>query len=68
MLTDKEKNSLASEHLYIGSDTYGIDENLEPGGSARLWMKFPAPPPAVKTINVLFSKTEPFEGIAITDK
>jgi hypothetical protein len=67
-LTDKEKNTLASEHSYIGADTYGIDGHVEPGGSARYWAKFPAPPPAVKTINVFFSKTEPFEGIAITDK
>jgi hypothetical protein len=67
-LTDKEKNTLASEHTYLGSDTYGIDDNLEAGATTRYWMKFPAPPPAVKTINVFFSKTEPFEGVAITDK
>jgi hypothetical protein len=67
-LTDKEKNTLASEHTYIGADTYGIQGSIEPGGSARYWAKFPAPPAAVKSINVFFSKTEPFEGVAITDK
>jgi hypothetical protein len=67
-LTDKEKNTLASENLYLGADTFGIDAKLEPGASARYWAKFPAPPAAVKTINVFFSKTEPFEGVAITDK
>jgi hypothetical protein len=68
VLTDKEKNTLASEHEYLGSDTYGITEHIQPGASARFWAKFPAPPPAVKAINVFFTKTEPFEGIAITDK
>jgi hypothetical protein len=68
VLTDKEKNSLASEHVYLGGDTYGIEDAVEPGATARYWMKYPAPPPAVKTINVFFSKTEPIEGVAITDK
>lgn len=36
--------------------------------TSYLWAKFPAPPPAVKTINILFSDTDPFESIAITDK
>ena len=67
-LTDKEKNTLASEHVYMGSDTYGINDHIEPGATARYWAKFPAPPPAVKSINVFFTKTEPFEGVAITDK
>ena len=67
-LTDKEKNTLASEHTYLGSDTYGIEDHIEPGATARFWAKFPAPPAAVKAINVFFTKTEPFEGVAITDK
>ena len=67
-LTDKEGNTLASEHVYIGSDAYGISEYVEAGKSVKYWAKFPAPPPAVKSINILFSKAEPFEGIAITDK
>lgn len=62
-LTDKEGNLLATETEYEG-----IWENIEPGQTMRFWAKFPAPPPAVKTINVLFTKSEPFESIAITDK
>jgi len=68
-LTDKEKNTLASEHTYLGADTFGIDGTVEPGGAgSRYWVKFPAPPPAVKTINVFFTNSDPFEGIAIADK
>lgn len=68
VLTDKEKNSLASEHVYVGSDTYGIEQTVPPGGANRLWMKLPAPPPQVKAISIFFSNAEPFEGVAITDK
>jgi hypothetical protein len=62
-LTDKEGHLLATETEYEG-----IWENIEPGQTMRFWAKFPAPPPAVKTINVLFTKSEPFESVAITDK
>jgi hypothetical protein len=62
-LTDKEGNLLATETEYEG-----IWESMEPGETKRFWAKFPAPPPAVKTINILFTKSEPFESIAITDK
>jgi hypothetical protein len=67
-LTDKEKNTLASEHAYIGADTYGISGNIEPGATARYWVKYPAPPAAVKSINLFFTNSDPFEGVAITDK
>jgi hypothetical protein len=62
-LTDKEGNLLATEDQYEG-----IWEKIEPGKSKRFWAKFPAPPPAVKTINILFTNSEPFESIPITDK
>jgi hypothetical protein len=62
-LTDKEGHLLATEDEYGG-----IYEKLEPGQTMRFWAKFPAPPPAVKAINVLFTQSEPFESIAITDK
>ncbi len=68
VLTDKEKHALASEHTYLGADTYGIGDNVEPGATARYWMKLPAPPPAVKAISIFFTKVEPFESVAITDK
>jgi hypothetical protein len=67
-LTDKEGNLLASASEYIGSDTFGIGEWVKAGETKRYWAKFPAPPPGVKTINVLLSDTDPFEGVAITDK
>lgn len=62
-LTDKEGHLLATEHEYDG-----IWESVEVGQTKRFWAKFPAPPPAVKAVNILFSDTEPFESIAITDK
>lgn len=66
-LTDKEKNTLASEHTYTG-DGFGINDYVEAGTTSRYWAKYPAPPPAVKTINIFFTNSDPFEGIAITDK
>ena len=62
-LTDKEGQLLATEDEYDG-----IWETVEAGKTKRFWAKFPAPPPAVKTINVLFSDADPLESIAITDK
>jgi len=67
-LTDQDGNALASEHDYIDGDTWGITDTLEPGSTARYWAKFPAPPPEVKTLTVLFDRTEPFEEVPITDK
>jgi hypothetical protein len=66
-LTDKEGNTLASEHAYAGGG-YGISDYLEAGATNRYWAKFPAPPAAVKTINIFFTNSDPFEGVAITDK
>ena len=68
VLTDKEKHGLASEHDYLGADTYGIDDYVAAGGTARYWMKLPAPPPAVKAISIFLTKVEPFESVAIADK
>jgi len=68
VLTDKEKHSLASEHVYVGSDTFGIEDRLQPGATGRYWMKLPAPPPQVKSISLFFTKAEPFESVAIADK
>jgi len=62
-LSDKEGQLLATEDEYDG-----IWESVEPGKTKRFWAKFPAPPPAVKAINILFSDADPFESIAITDK
>ena len=66
-LTDKEGNVLASEHEHTG-DSYGVSDYLEAGATNRYWAKFPAPPAEVKAINIFFSNSDPFEGVAITDK
>lgn len=68
VLTDKEKQSVASQHEYLGADVYGIAEHIEAGGTRRYWAKFPAPPPEVKVLTVLFDGTEPFESAPITEK
>jgi hypothetical protein len=68
VLTDQDGNALASEHTWIDGNTWGVSDTLEPGATARYWAKFPAPPPEVKTLTVLFDQTEPFEEVPITDK
>ena len=67
-LTDQDGNALASEHDYIDGNTFGISDTLDAGATARYWAKFPAPPPEVKTLTVLFDQTEPFEEVPITDR
>ena len=67
VLTDKEKHAVASMDKYVGGP-YGIEDHVEPGATRRYWAKFPAPPPAVKTLTVFFDGTEPFEDAPITDK
>lgn len=67
VLTDKEGHVLASEHDWTGS-SYGISDQLQPGETRRYWAKFPAPPPAVKAITVMFTEADPLEGVTITDK
>ncbi|HEY0591336.1 MAG TPA: hypothetical protein VGF40_06190, partial [Thermoanaerobaculia bacterium] len=66
-LTDKEGHVLATMHEYVNGK-YGINETVKPGTTKRYWAKFPAPPPAVKTITVLFSDAEPIEDVPIADK
>lgn len=68
VLTDKEKHTLASEDEDLNYGNHGISENIAAGAANRYWMKLPAPPPAVKTISIFFTKAEPFESVAITDK
>lgn len=67
-LTDQEGNSLASEHDYIDGNTWGVSDTLDAGATARYWAKFPAPPPEVETLTVLFDQTEPFEEVPIADR
>ena len=66
-LTDKEGNVLATEHEWVSS-SYGISEYVAAGETKRFWAKFPAPPAAVKAINIIFTEAEPVEEAPITDK
>lgn len=68
VLTDKEGNSLASQHIFVAAGTYGVKERIEPGTAKRYWAKFPAPPPEVTTVSVFFSEADPLEDVPITDK
>ena len=42
-------------------------DTLSPGQSQVLWMKFPAPPPEVKSVTLQVPSTPPFEDLAIQD-
>ena len=47
--------------------TEGWSERIEPATSLVIWMKFPAPPPEVKTITLQLPKTPPFDDLQIQD-
>jgi hypothetical protein len=42
-------------------------QELPPGGTYTLWMKFPAPPPDVKTVTLQVPGMPPFEDLPIQD-
>jgi len=42
-------------------------ERIEPNQSQIIWMKFPAPPPEVKTITLQLPKMPPFDDLTIQD-
>ena len=42
-------------------------QELPPGGTYTLWMKFPAPPPDVKTVTLQVPGVPPFEDLPIQD-
>jgi hypothetical protein len=67
VLTDKEGKAVASMNEYYDG-AYGVRDHLEAGATRRYWAKYPAPPPEVKTLTVLFDGTEPFEDAPITEK
>ncbi len=41
---------------------------LKPGATKRLWAKYPAPPPEVSAVTLIFAETEPLEEVPVTDK
>jgi len=68
VLTDKEGNPLAPANDFIDINKAGLKRPLPPGKTLRVWMKYPAPPPEVKTITLFLNETEPIEDVPITDK
>ena len=42
--------------------------SLETGKKKRVWAKFPAPPPEVTAVTLIFNETEPLEEVPISDK
>lgn len=56
---------------YIGSLRPGWHDrwskNIDPGSSQLIWMKFPAPPPEVKTITLQLPQMPPFDDLTIQD-
>jgi hypothetical protein len=43
-------------------------EELKPGESQSVWMKFPAPPPDVKSVTLQIPGVTPFEDLSIQDQ
>jgi hypothetical protein len=60
ILTDSEKQPLSGK-------TDG-NVSLDPGQSFHWWAKFPGPPAAVKSINLLTSVASPFDDVPISDQ
>jgi hypothetical protein len=60
VLTDSEKQPLWGK-------TEG-NVSLNPGQSWHWWAKFPAPPAAVKTINLLTPVASPFDDVSVSDQ
>jgi hypothetical protein len=68
VLTDKEGNPVASAKDWMPNSTSGLNREIEPGKTLRVWMKFPAPPPEVSSISLVLNETDPIEDVAITDQ
>ncbi len=68
VLTDKEGNPVASAKDWMPNSTAGLNREVAPGKSLRVWMKFPAPPPEVTAISLMLNETDPIEDVAITDQ
>jgi hypothetical protein len=64
VLKDEKGNYIAALHSGYRDQWY---QTLQPGGSYTIWMKFPAPPPDVKTVTLQIPGVPPFEDLAIQD-
>lgn len=68
VLTDEEGNPVASAKDWMPNSTHGINREVEPGKSLRVWMKLPAPPPEIASISLFLNETDPIEDVPITEK
>lgn len=68
VLTDEEGNPVASAKEWMPNSTSGINREVAPGSSLRVWMKLPAPPPEVTSISLFLNETDPIEDVSITDR
>ncbi len=64
VLKDEKNAYIAS--LHSGWEDRWYDD-MKPGESYLLWMKFPAPPAETKSITLQLPNTPPFEDLAIQD-
>lgn len=64
VLKDEKGTYIAALHSGWNNRWY---EKLAPGASYTLWMKFPAPPPEVKSVTLQLPGMPPFEDLPIQD-
>jgi hypothetical protein len=64
VLKDEKGDYIAALHSGYHDQWY---QRLQPGGTYTIWMKFPAPPPDVKTVTLQIPGVPPFEDLAIQD-
>jgi hypothetical protein len=64
VLKDDQGTYLAATRAGYKEKIWG---DIEPGQSATVWMKFPAPPADVKEIGLSLPSMAPFEDIAIQE-
>lgn len=64
VLKDEKGNYIAALHSGYRDQWY---QRLQPGETYTIWMKFPAPPPDVKTVTLQIPGVPPFEDLAIQD-
>jgi len=64
VLKDENSNYIAALHSGYSNRWY---EDIPPGSSLTVWMKFPAPPVEVSTVTLSLPKVLPFEDLPIQD-
>jgi hypothetical protein len=64
VLKDEKQVYIAALHASYPNRWY---QNIQPGEDVLIWMKFPAPPAAVKAITLQLPGVPPFDDLAIQD-